>query len=142
VPKPTSDETPRTIRKRKKHEESDESNSDESDTDFDEQCTGSLRTVVLTINGCKKLVRYIRKTGLNRKIQERGGLCLVQENRTRWLSLFAMLNSVDRSYDILLVILSEINMLHVLTSIDRAVLKVSVIFHYVSFDIFKIRHEK
>lgn len=128
MPKNTDDDVPQTTRKRKQIEESDENESDESDTDLDDQCTGLLRTVVLTINGCKKMVRYIRKTGLNRKIQARGGLCLIQENRTRWLSLSSMLNSIDRSYDILVIILSEINMLHLLTSIDRKVLKVSAMF--------------
>ena len=65
------------------------------------------------------MVRYIRKTGLNRKIQEKGGQCLTQENQTRWLSLHATLNNIDKSYDILIIVLSEINMLHFLILIDR-----------------------
>ncbi|CAF4979258.1 unnamed protein product, partial [Rotaria sp. Silwood1] len=123
LPKVTVDDTLQFTKKRKRQEESDESDSEESDIEFDEQCIGLLRIVILTINGCKKTVGYIRKTGLNRKIQEKGDLCLIQENQTRWLSLHAMLNSIDRSYDILVIILSEMNMLHFLTSIDRKVLK-------------------
>ena len=30
-----------------------------------------LHTVVLTINKCKQMVHYIRKTGLNRKIEQK-----------------------------------------------------------------------
>ncbi|CAF3821388.1 unnamed protein product [Rotaria sp. Silwood1] len=111
-------------RKRKREAESDQTDSDEFDDEFDDQCTDPLHEVVLTINKCKKMVRYVRKTGLDRKIQEKGGLCLVQENQARWLSLYAMLNSIDRSYDILIVILSEMNVLHLVTSVDRKLLNV------------------
>jgi hypothetical protein len=66
---------------------------------------------------------------LNRKIQEKGGFCLIQENQTRWLSLHGMLNSIERSYDVLIPILSEVNKLDLLTTIDRRALKVRIIFN-------------
>ncbi len=71
----------------------------------------------------------LEKTGLNRKIQEKGGFCLIQENQTRWLSLHGMLNSIERSYDVLIPILSEVNKLDLLTTIDRRALKVRIIFN-------------
>ena len=52
----------------------------------------------------------------------------------RWLSLHAMLNNIDRPYDTLIIVLSEINMLHFLTLIDRKILKVRIVFIYIVFD--------
>ena len=111
------------LKERKRHKESEDSDSDESDDEFDEEYTCPLHTVVLTFNKYKQMVRYISKTGLNRKIEEKGGQCLTQENQTRWLSLHATPNNIDRSYDILIIGLSEMNMLHFPTLIERKILK-------------------
>ena len=54
MPKATADGTLQTIKTRKRHTESEESVSDESDDEFDEECTGPLHSVVLTTNKCKK----------------------------------------------------------------------------------------
>jgi hypothetical protein len=121
-------DTQESSRKRKRTEETDESDSSSSDSEFDEEGSGPLSEVAKVINRCKKLVRYIKKTGLNRKIQEKGGVCLVQGNQTRWLSMHGMLNTVERSYDILIIILSEVNKLDMITTINRKILKVKTIF--------------
>ncbi len=131
MPKPTTTDTTQSSRKRKRKKESDTSdNSDgSSDNESDKSCGGTLGEIARTINRCKKMVRYIRKTGLNRKIQEKGGLYLLQQNQTRSLSLHNMLNSIERSYNVLITTLSEVNKLDLLTTIDRRKLKVRIIFN-------------
>ena len=75
------------------------------------------------------MIRYIKKTGWIKKIQEKGGFCLIQENQTRWLSWHGMLNSSGRSYDVRIPTLSEVNKLELLTAIDRRAVKVRIIFN-------------
>ena len=100
-----------------------------TDNEFDESCSGLLGETARTINRYKKVIRYIKKTSLNKKIQEKGGFCLIQENQTRWLSWHGMLNSISRSYDVLIPTLSEVNKLELLTAIDRRAVKVRIIFN-------------
>jgi hypothetical protein len=126
-------DTQESSRKRKRKEETDESDSSSSDSEFDEEGGGPLSEVAKVINSCKKLARYGKKTGLNKKIQEKVRLCLVQENQTRWLSIHGMLNTVERSYDILIIILSEVNKLDMLTAINRKILKVKQCFNELHF---------
>ena len=93
--------------------------------ELDDEGSTPSHEVARVINGAKKLVRYVKKTSLNKKIQEKGGKkCLIQENQTRWLSMHGMLNSIDRSYDVLVVILSEMGKLDMVTIINRKILKV------------------
>ncbi len=101
----------------------DSNNSSDSDGEFDEFCSGLLGEIARTINKCKKMVRYVRKTGLNKKIQDKSGFCLMLENQTRWLSLRSMLNSIERSYDVLIPVLSEVNRLIYLQQLIKEYVK-------------------
>ncbi|CAF4316628.1 unnamed protein product [Rotaria magnacalcarata] len=51
--------------------------------------------VLKTITTSKKLVKYVKLAGLNKNIEERGGVALKQESVVRWLSMSSMLESVD-----------------------------------------------
>ncbi|CAF1438083.1 unnamed protein product [Didymodactylos carnosus] len=51
-----------------------------------------------TITTCKKLVKYVKINGLNKDIQEAGGVCLQQSTVVRWLSLIQLLESILKSY--------------------------------------------
>ncbi|CAF4034435.1 unnamed protein product [Rotaria sp. Silwood2] len=58
-----------------------------------------VREILATISTSKKLVKYVKITGLNKVIEERGGLALKQECIVRWLSLSNMLESIDASIE-------------------------------------------
>ncbi|CAF5206142.1 unnamed protein product, partial [Rotaria magnacalcarata] len=57
------------------------------------------KEVLITIATSKKLVKYAKITGLNKVIQERGGVSLKQECIVRWLSMSNMLDSIDTSIE-------------------------------------------
>ncbi|CAF1565237.1 unnamed protein product, partial [Didymodactylos carnosus] len=52
-----------------------------------------------TINNCKSLVKYVKLNGLNKDIQDYGGVCLKQSTTVRWLSLINLLESIAKSYE-------------------------------------------
>ncbi|CAF1516085.1 unnamed protein product [Adineta ricciae] len=58
----------------------------------------AAKTIIQTIVNCKKLVKYVKKAGLNKDIQEAGGVSLQQATVVRWLSLIELLESILRSY--------------------------------------------
>ncbi|CAF1368898.1 unnamed protein product [Rotaria magnacalcarata] len=51
-----------------------------------------------TIINCKKLVKYVKKAGLNKDIQQADGIALQQFTVVRWLSMIELLKSILRSY--------------------------------------------
>lgn len=74
----------------------------------------SAVNVLKVIASCKSLVRYIKKVrtkkcncifcfhvsknGLNKSIQDQGGLSVVQSTVVRWLSFISLLESIEKSY--------------------------------------------
>jgi hypothetical protein len=67
------------------------------------------------IEGCKTLVRYFKKTGLNRNLPK----TLKQEVSTRFNSIYTMLSSVEAVFDEVIVILTRNDNLNLLSSIKR-----------------------
>ncbi|CAF4659126.1 unnamed protein product, partial [Rotaria socialis] len=57
------------------------------------------KEVLKTIATSKKLVKYVKLAGLNKNIEERGGVALKQKCVVRWLSMSNMLESVDASIE-------------------------------------------
>ncbi|CAF1508392.1 unnamed protein product [Adineta ricciae] len=47
---------------------------------------------------CKKLVKYVKQSGINKEIKESGGISLKQSTAVRWLSFVNLLESIDRSF--------------------------------------------
>ncbi|CAF1396390.1 unnamed protein product [Rotaria sordida] len=66
-----------------------------------------LKEILSTISTCKKLVRHIKVKGLNKDIEELGGIALKQECIVRWLSMSNMLESIDASIEHVRSILSS-----------------------------------
>ncbi|CAF1140504.1 unnamed protein product [Rotaria sordida] len=60
---------------------------------------------IITIS--KQLVKYIKQIGLNKSIQDAGGVVLKQSTIVRWLSLSNLLGSIDLSYEHLRLVLSK-----------------------------------
>ncbi|CAF4281744.1 unnamed protein product, partial [Rotaria sordida] len=60
---------------------------------------------IITIS--KQLVKYIKQIGLNKSIQDAGGVVLKQSTIVRWLSLSNLLESIDLSYEHLRLVLSK-----------------------------------
>ncbi|CAF1348577.1 unnamed protein product [Rotaria sp. Silwood1] len=60
------------------------------------------KEVLNTITTNKKLVKYV---GLNKDIEDRGGVALKQESVIRWISLSNMLESIDASIELIRTIL-------------------------------------
>ncbi|CAM4889910.1 unnamed protein product [Rotaria socialis] len=54
--------------------------------------------VLQNIIECKKLVKYVKKSGINPEIKEYGGVSLKQSINVRWLSFINLLESIDRSF--------------------------------------------
>ncbi|CAF1553129.1 unnamed protein product [Adineta ricciae] len=54
--------------------------------------------VLQNIIECKKLVTYVKKSGLNQAIKDHGGVSLKQSINVRWLSFISLLESIDRSF--------------------------------------------
>ncbi|CAF1275599.1 unnamed protein product [Rotaria magnacalcarata] len=59
------------------------------------------------ITTSKQLVKYVKLCGLNKSIQDAGGVVLKQATVVRWLSLSNLLESVDLSYEHVRSILSK-----------------------------------
>ncbi|CAF1155607.1 unnamed protein product [Adineta steineri] len=81
------------------------------------------REIIETIKQCKKLVRYIKKNGLNKTIQENGGVALQQSTVVRWLSLINLLESLVTSYEQTKRILNNRRQQAKLNKIDEYTLK-------------------
>ncbi|CAF1479470.1 unnamed protein product [Adineta steineri] len=58
----------------------------------------SAQKVIETVVNCKKLVKYIKKAGLNKDIQSAGGVALQQSTVVRWLSMIQLLESILASF--------------------------------------------
>lgn len=76
-------------------------------------------TIGLMIEGCKTLVRYFKKSGLNRQLSK----SLKQEISTRFNSVYIMLSSVNDALDEVTVILTQNDSLSHLSHIKRKLLQ-------------------
>ncbi|CAF3341802.1 unnamed protein product [Rotaria sp. Silwood2] len=78
----------------------------ESNTSFSELPSKACELVDI-ITTSKQLVKYVKLCGLNKSIQDAGGVVLKQSTVVRWLSLSNLLESIDSSYEHLRSILSR-----------------------------------
>ncbi|CAF3038405.1 unnamed protein product [Rotaria sp. Silwood2] len=78
----------------------------ESNTSLSE-LTSKASELLDIITTSKQLVKYIKQTGLNKSIQDGGGVVLKQATIVRWLSLSNLLESIDLSYEHLRLVLSK-----------------------------------
>ncbi|CAF1224626.1 unnamed protein product [Rotaria sordida] len=78
----------------------------ESNTSLSE-LTSKASELLGIITTSKQLVKYVKLTGLNKSIQDAGGLVLKQSTIVRWLSLSNLLESIDLSYEHLRLVLSK-----------------------------------
>lgn len=76
-------------------------------------------SVALTIEACKTLVRFFKKSGLNRQLTK----TLKQEVSTRFNSIYMMLSSVDDVFDEVTVVLTKNESLSYLADIKRKTLQ-------------------
>ncbi|CAF3384045.1 unnamed protein product [Rotaria sp. Silwood2] len=65
----------------------------------------AVQNLIKTIVDCKSLAKFVKKSGLNKEIQEAGGVALHQAIAIRWLSLINLLESIDTSFTQLKIIL-------------------------------------
>ncbi|CAF3486506.1 unnamed protein product [Rotaria socialis] len=78
----------------------------ESNTSLSE-LTSKACELLDVITTSKQLVKYVKLCGLNKSIQDAGGVVLKQATVVRWLSLSNLLESVDLSYEHVRSILSK-----------------------------------
>ncbi|CAF1603766.1 unnamed protein product [Adineta ricciae] len=65
------------------------------------------RELLDIITTCKQLVKYVKLTGLNKPIQDAGGVALKQVTVVRWLSMSNLLESIESPIDYLRSILAK-----------------------------------
>ncbi|CAF1420608.1 unnamed protein product, partial [Rotaria sordida] len=90
-----------------------ESSADESESSTDDEYNNTVslpvkinadqipqpaKRVLQVLNKCKKVVKYVKKTGINNDIKEQGGVTLHQSCIVRWLSMSNLLESLLRSF--------------------------------------------
>ncbi|CAF1491119.1 unnamed protein product, partial [Rotaria sordida] len=63
-----------------------------------DQIPPSAKRVLGTLNQCKRIVKYIKKAGINNDIKEGGGVTLHQSTIVRWLSMSNLLESILKSF--------------------------------------------
>ncbi|CAF5020772.1 unnamed protein product, partial [Rotaria sp. Silwood1] len=71
------------------------------------ELTSKASELLDIITTSKQLVKYIKQAGLNKSIQDGGGVVLKQATIVRWLSLSNLLESIDLSYENLRLVLSK-----------------------------------
>ncbi|CAF1416115.1 unnamed protein product [Rotaria magnacalcarata] len=65
----------------------------------------AVHHLIKTIIDCKSLAKFVKKSGLNKEIQEAGGVALHQAITILWLSLINLLETIDTSFTQLKIIL-------------------------------------
>ncbi|CAF5094313.1 unnamed protein product [Rotaria sp. Silwood1] len=63
-----------------------------------DQIPASAKRVLASLNQCKRIVKYVKKAGINKDIKENGGVTLHQSTIVRWLSMSNLLESVLKSF--------------------------------------------
>ncbi|CAF3886290.1 unnamed protein product [Rotaria sp. Silwood1] len=63
-----------------------------------DQIPQPAKRVLQILNKCKKVVKYVKKTGINNDIKEQGGVTLHQSCIVRWLSMSNLLESLLQSF--------------------------------------------
>ncbi|CAF1159274.1 unnamed protein product [Didymodactylos carnosus] len=85
----------------------DSEESDEQQVDEDDNVSHNISSTIPTegqkllrlITECKRLVKFVKKAGLNNEIRESGGKSLKQAVIVTWLSLYECLKSVHDTYE-------------------------------------------
>ncbi|CAF4236939.1 unnamed protein product, partial [Rotaria sp. Silwood2] len=77
------------------------------------------RKLLATIDECKKLVKYAKKTTINSEVRQKTGKSLKQSVIVRWLSLYECLESVNQNYEELKNVLMKRKQQHWMKNIDQ-----------------------
>ncbi|CAF4397955.1 unnamed protein product, partial [Rotaria magnacalcarata] len=79
--------------------------------------------IIIAINQCKKTVKYIKKSGLNKDIESAGGGTVHQSIVIRWISMIESLESILRSFKIIKKVLVAKQQQKLINYIDEKTLK-------------------
>ncbi|CAM4812822.1 unnamed protein product [Rotaria magnacalcarata] len=79
--------------------------------------------IIIAINQCKKTVKYIKKSGLNKDIESAGGGTVHQSIVIRWISMIESLESILRSFKIIKKVLVAEQQQKLINYIDEKTLK-------------------
>ncbi|CAF3828855.1 unnamed protein product [Rotaria sp. Silwood1] len=81
------------------------------------------RSVIIALNQCKKIVKYIKKCGLNKDIENAGGGTVHQSIIIRWISVIESLESILKSFKIIKKNLIMKKQHKLISSIDEKIIK-------------------
>ncbi|CAF2710518.1 unnamed protein product [Rotaria sp. Silwood2] len=81
------------------------------------------RSVIIALKQCKKIVKYIKKCGLNKDIENAGGGTVHQSITIRWISVIESLESILRSFKIIKKILIMKKQHKLISSINEKIIK-------------------
>ncbi|CAF4924085.1 unnamed protein product [Rotaria sp. Silwood1] len=84
---------------------------------------GEAKAVLLTLSQCKKVIKFIKKSGLNKEIQRSGGVTVHQSIDIRWLSIMESLESILRSFKIIKKILINKQQQKLLLNVNDKIIK-------------------
>ncbi|CAF2076585.1 unnamed protein product, partial [Rotaria magnacalcarata] len=79
--------------------------------------------VIIALSQCKKIVKYIKKSGLNKEIENSGGGTVHQSIAIRWVSMIETLESILRSFKIIKRILVIKRQQKLTNNIDEKIIK-------------------
>ncbi|CAF3034266.1 unnamed protein product, partial [Rotaria sp. Silwood2] len=83
----------------------------------------SAKHVLQVLNKCKKIVKYVKKTGINNDIKQECGATLDQSCIVRWLSMLNLLESMLKSFKATKRLLLARNKHSLINDLDLATLK-------------------
>ncbi|CAF1471176.1 unnamed protein product [Adineta steineri] len=81
------------------------------------------KQVLLVLKQAKKLVKYVKLTGMNQEIKDNGGVTLLQATAVRWLSLSNLLESLIKSFKIVRKLLFDKEKQSLITDLNLQCLK-------------------
>ncbi|CAF1080327.1 unnamed protein product [Adineta ricciae] len=79
--------------------------------------------VLSTLKQCKRIVKYIKKSGLNKDIENNGGSTVHQAIDVRWLSIMNSLKSILKSYKVMKKILINKQQQRLFINVDEKKIK-------------------
>ncbi|CAF2828050.1 unnamed protein product, partial [Rotaria sp. Silwood2] len=88
-----------------------------------DQIPTSAKHVLQVLNKCKKIVKYVKMTGINNDIKQEGDVTLHQSCIVRWLSMSNLLESMLKSFKATKRLLLARNKHSLINDLDLATLK-------------------